>query len=78
MLVCMFQKPELVKTPPVQYPMPSNIPLPDDLELDADFYRRQADLLGCSTRMKNMYAGLAHVRFPFPQGLSQKLNARAG
>lgn len=73
MLVCMFQKPELVKTPPVQYPMPSDVPPPEDLELDADFYRRQADLPGCSTHMKSVYAGFTHVRFPVSTSdLSQK------
>ena len=59
-MLCSFHKPE-PGHPMHQWPMPVNVPPPDELELDVDWYIRLANTQGISARLKGLLLEIAEV-----------------
>ena len=44
-----------------QWPMPQDVPPPEELELDVDWYTRMANAQGVGARMKSILLEIAEV-----------------
>jgi hypothetical protein len=61
-LMCSFQKPEPYQ-PSHAWPLPSNVPNPEDCELQETIYTREAMKEGVDERLKSIYMTIIDVGF---------------
>jgi len=64
-LMCSFQKPEPYQ-PSHAWPLPSNVPNPEDCELQETIYTREAMKEGVDERLKNIYMTIINERVKSP------------